>query len=98
VAQFDDREALEVLAKTVRSDDEHAVTHAARTLQLLGEKARPVLPAMREAVAKVENAKDCTYRCLQPAINRLAGTVAAGAAVDHAPRKARPQRRLKQGS
>ena len=43
-------EALDLLAGIIRSRDEHAVLHAARTLQLLGEKARPALPAMREAI------------------------------------------------
>jgi HEAT repeat protein len=50
VGQLEDREALDLLAAVIRSRDEHAVLHAARTLQLLGEKARPALPAMREAI------------------------------------------------
>jgi arylsulfatase A-like enzyme len=50
VRHLDDREALDLLAGIIRSRDEHAVLHAARTLQLLGEKARPVLAAMREAI------------------------------------------------
>lgn len=52
VGQFDDREALDLLTGIIRSRDEHAVLHAARTLQLLGEKARPALPAMREAITQ----------------------------------------------
>jgi arylsulfatase A-like enzyme len=51
-AQYEDREALQLLAGVIRGTDEHAVLHAARTLQLLGEKARPVLPAMREAMGQ----------------------------------------------
>jgi len=50
VGQLEDRDALDLLAGIIRSRDEHAVLHAARTLQLLGEKARPVLSAMREAI------------------------------------------------
>jgi len=50
VRQLETREALDLLAGITRSRDEHAVLHAARTLQLLGEKARPILPAMREAI------------------------------------------------
>ena len=50
VRQLETREALDLLAGILRSRDELAALHAARTLQLLGEKARPVLPAMREAI------------------------------------------------
>lgn len=55
VAQRDDRPALELLARLVAGDDEHAVLHAARTLQMLGEKSRPVLPALREALPRLQN-------------------------------------------
>ncbi len=51
VAQFGDSEALEVLTKLLKDPSYVAATHAARTLQLLGEKARPALPAMQQALA-----------------------------------------------
>ncbi len=44
-----DKEALDLLAGTIGQSDPHAALHAARTLQLLGEKARPVLAAMQRA-------------------------------------------------
>jgi len=46
-----DRDALDLLAGTLGSGDQWAVLHAARTLQLLGENARPVLPAMKQFLA-----------------------------------------------
>ena len=51
----DNAEALRLLADTLGSDDPDAVLHAARTLQLLGEHARPVLA---ELVRTRENAPD----------------------------------------
>jgi len=41
--------ALPLLAKELKSKHPDARLHAARTLELLGEKARPALPAMRAA-------------------------------------------------
>ncbi|HOX55867.1 MAG TPA: sulfatase-like hydrolase/transferase [Candidatus Paceibacterota bacterium] len=51
VAQFSDGEALQVLTKLLQDPSYIAATHAARTLELLGEKARPAVPAMLEALA-----------------------------------------------
>ncbi len=53
-AQHDDRAALDRLIAVLSSGDENAVVHAARTLQLLGEKARPALPAMQAALPKIK--------------------------------------------
>jgi len=44
-----DKEALDLLAGMIGQSDPHAALHAARTLQLLGEKARGVLAAMQQA-------------------------------------------------
>ncbi|MBM3858820.1 MAG: sulfatase [Verrucomicrobia bacterium] len=55
VAQFDDSEALEHLASVLSNTDDDAVVHAARTLQLLGEKVRPVLPRLREGLLRTQN-------------------------------------------
>jgi arylsulfatase A-like enzyme len=55
VAQFDDRAALDQLAAVLTNADENAQVHAARTLQLLGEKARPALPALQAALPKIKN-------------------------------------------
>ena len=52
-----DKPALDLLAKTIGDSDPHAALHAARTLQLLGEKARPALAAMRQAKPKNEYAQ-----------------------------------------
>ena len=41
-------EPLRVLEKELRSAQSDVALHAARALQLLGERARPVWPAMRE--------------------------------------------------
>jgi hypothetical protein len=54
VARHSDRAALDQLAAMLTIDDEHAVLHAARTIQMLGEKARPVLPALQAALPKVK--------------------------------------------
>lgn len=72
VAQHDDRAALDRLAAVLASSDDNAVVHAARTLQLLGEKARPALPAMQTALPKL---KDMYARwAIQGAIATLTGT------------------------
>jgi HEAT repeat protein len=70
VRQLDDREALDLLAGIIRSRDEHAVLHAARTLQLLGEKARPALPVMREAIPQCS---DFARWSLEAAVAGLTG-------------------------
>jgi hypothetical protein len=49
VAVDDNEEALRLLADTLAGDDSHAVLHAARTLQLLGEQSRPVLAELVQA-------------------------------------------------
>jgi len=35
------------------SGDDNAAVHAARTLQLLGEKTRPVLPALEDVLPRI---------------------------------------------
>ncbi len=50
LARWGQSQAVSHLATVLRSGDEHARLHAARTLQLLGEKARAALPAMQEAL------------------------------------------------
>jgi len=47
--------ALDVLTAALASYDETVQLHAARTLQLLGEKARPALSAMQAALPKAKN-------------------------------------------
>ena len=66
VAQGDGRAALEKLAGFLRTGDEHALLHAARTLQMLGAKARPAAAAMREALARPidVNARESLKRAL----------------------------------
>jgi arylsulfatase A-like enzyme len=72
VAQHDDHAALDRLIAILISADENAVVHAARTLQLLGEKARPALPAMQAALP---NIKAMYARwAIQGAITTLTGT------------------------
>ena len=48
--------ALKVLEASLRSADPHEALAAARTLQLLGPKARPALAAMKEALAAATEA------------------------------------------
>jgi len=50
----DGRQALDVLARELRSGDRDTALRAARALQLLGEKARPVRPAMEAALAEIK--------------------------------------------
>ena len=52
----DEKRALPVLTKSLQSDDQNAVLHAARTIELLGEKARPAVPAMRAARKRADGA------------------------------------------
>ena len=57
LAALDERSntnALEVLVAALNAKQPEAAVHAARTLQLLGEKARSVLPAMQNALAAAE--------------------------------------------
>ncbi len=64
--------ALDVLTAAINSDDENVQVHAARTLQLLGEKARPALPAMQAALPKIKNM--FARWAIQGAIANLTGT------------------------
>lgn len=70
VARWDDPAALERLAAIISGPDELAADHAARTLEMLGEKARPVLPAMRKAAPQ---SGDPARRSLEAAIQKLSG-------------------------
>jgi len=70
VAQWDDPAALDRLAAIISGPDELAADHAARTLEMLGEKARPVLPAMRKAAPQ---SGDPARRSLEAAIPKLSG-------------------------
>lgn len=63
---------IDCLKAMLLSGDEEAVVHAARTLQLLGEQARPALPALQEALPKVNNMFG--RWALQGAIANLTGT------------------------
>ncbi len=51
VRQWNDSDALARLAALLGPGNETARLHAARTLQQLGEKARPAVPAMQQALA-----------------------------------------------
>jgi arylsulfatase A-like enzyme len=51
VALFAHRPALDLLARSLQDPTPSAALHAARTLQLLGEAARPVAPALQSALA-----------------------------------------------
>jgi len=66
--------ALEVLVKDLEGANSHARVRAARALQMLGEKARPVLPAMQRALKASQRAKGATYIrfALDPAVQVLA--------------------------
>lgn len=55
VKQFDDRAALERLAAVLACGDDNAVVHAARTLELLGKQAHPVVRTMREGLLRTQN-------------------------------------------
>ena len=61
--------ALAVLTKLLKDPSYVAATHAARTLQLLGEKARPALPAMQESLAA--NPPTYIHSCLSEALLSL---------------------------
>lgn len=66
-----DPQSLDVLVAALRGDDEHARLHAGRTLQMLGEPSRRVLPAIREAL---EGASEMSFRwALAGAVERLTG-------------------------
>lgn len=67
--QFADGEALDVLTKLLKDPSDVAATHAARTLQLLGEKARPAVPAMQEVLAA--NPSTYVHNCLSEELRAL---------------------------
>jgi arylsulfatase A-like enzyme len=69
-AQYGDTAALERLAAILSAGDALAAGHAARTLQLLGPVARPVLPAMQQALA---DATPLTRSSLAAAVQVLNG-------------------------
>ena len=46
------KEALAALTESLRSEQLDEAVHAARTLQMLGEKARPAFPAMKAALER----------------------------------------------
>lgn len=63
---------LDRLSTVLLSNDEDAIVHAARTIQMLGEKARPALPALQQALPEVKNMFG--RWALQGAIANLTGT------------------------
>lgn len=75
----DSPEAIKVLADELQGEQPDAVMHAARTLQLLGAKARPALPAMQAALRAAQQPEDrraidlYLRFSLGPAIDRLLG-------------------------
>jgi N-sulfoglucosamine sulfohydrolase len=72
VAQHADPAALERLTAVLSTGDEDAQVHAARTIQLLGEKARPALPALQHCLPGVKNM--FARWSIQGAIATLTGT------------------------
>jgi HEAT repeat protein len=68
----DDPDALNVLVDSLKTGSEATQLHAARTLQLLGEQARPALPALQATLPKVQNM--FTRWSLQGTIALLTGT------------------------
>jgi N-sulfoglucosamine sulfohydrolase len=57
VDRHEDSDGIAVLAEALQSPDPSILLHAARTLQLLGEKAAPLHGAMQEAVRRTEGIK-----------------------------------------
>jgi hypothetical protein len=47
-------EALPILIASLESQDLNAVMHAVRTIELLGEKARSAMPAVRKTLARLQ--------------------------------------------
>jgi hypothetical protein len=70
--QFGDRAALDDLVALLAGSDEEAAVHAARTVEMLGESARPALPALEAAVAQIKNMY--ARWSVQGAVARLNGT------------------------
>lgn len=75
VAQWGDGEALRGLTDALTETDGHAALQAARTLQLLGEKARPAIPALREALPRIRESAEADYArwCIISTLNQLTG-------------------------
>lgn len=69
VSQFSDSDALGTLTTLLSDQTPSAATHAARTLELLGEKARPAVPEMQKAL--VANQETNVRSCLREALRRL---------------------------
>jgi len=74
-------EALPVLARELAEGEPWAQVHAARTLELLGEAARPAIPAMKARLAALrkQRGNHATYLrfALQPALRKLGGRYGA---------------------
>lgn len=89
----EDRDALDTLTKAIQSGNEYACIHAARTLQLLGEKARSALPVLREALTTLETGRELPSRAIQAAIHQIAGETNSAPAIRRPAAKAkrRPQ-------
>ncbi len=67
--------AFPLLERELRSKDLRVALHAARALELLGEKARPVLPAMKEVLQGAQGKPGDPYMflrfSLEPAVKNL---------------------------
>ena len=67
--------ALPVLEAEIQSSNLDAALHAARSLELLGERARPALPTMKRAYEKASSRKGDPYMflrfALEPALKNL---------------------------
>ncbi len=75
------RDALEVLAGAVRSEDMCEAVHAARALQLLGPAAAPAADAMRAALDGAQGKGDWPMYMrfsLEPALAALDSNSGAG--------------------
>jgi hypothetical protein len=68
----DHPDAMNVLVASLKTGSDSTQLHAARTLQLLGEQARPALPTLQATLPKVQNM--FTRWSLQGAIALLTGT------------------------
>jgi N-sulfoglucosamine sulfohydrolase len=89
-ALSEERKALDALIQVVGSGDEHAVVHAARTLQLFGDKARPALPALREVFAAVPAKGELARRAVRAAIDQIAANENDGTAIMPSEKPERP--------
>lgn len=71
-AQWGDVAARDHLIAMLTGSGEEAQTHAARTLQMLGEKARPALPALEKALPSIRSMN--ARWSVQELIAQLTGT------------------------